>query len=80
MAGDDPARWAAMAVHVIPYGGLLDLAPERITTFALDAINEAIAHAAAHPGPFDRTILTPSQLSADKGTDPDKVLADLSAQ
>jgi alcohol dehydrogenase len=39
--------------------GLLDLAPEQITTFALDEINEAIAHAAAHPGPFDRTILTP---------------------
>jgi alcohol dehydrogenase len=39
--------------------GLLDLAPEQITTFALDEINQAIAHAAAHPGPFDRTILTP---------------------
>jgi NADPH:quinone reductase-like Zn-dependent oxidoreductase len=39
--------------------GLLDLAQERITTFGLDEINEAIAHAAAHPGPFDRTILTP---------------------
>lgn len=23
-AGDDPARWAALGVHVIPYGGLLD--------------------------------------------------------
>lgn len=39
--------------------GLLDLAPEQVTTFGLDEINEAIAFAAAHPGPFDRTILTP---------------------
>jgi len=40
--------------------GLLDLAPEQVTTFGLDEINEAIAFAAAHPGPFVRTILTPN--------------------
>jgi alcohol dehydrogenase len=39
--------------------GLLDLSEERITTFPLDEVNEAIAHAAAHPGPFDRTVLQP---------------------
>ena len=39
--------------------GLLDLTHERITIFDLDAANEAIAHAEAHPGPFDRAIITP---------------------
>ncbi|MFJ8816268.1 alcohol dehydrogenase catalytic domain-containing protein [Amycolatopsis thermoflava] len=39
--------------------GALDLAPERITRFGLDQVNEAVAHAAAHGGPFDRTVLTP---------------------
>ena len=40
--------------------GALDLAPERVRSFSLDAVHEAVAHAAAHPGPFDRTALTPS--------------------
>jgi alcohol dehydrogenase len=40
--------------------GLLDLARERVTTFPLEEINEAVAFAAAHPGPFDRTVLTPA--------------------
>lgn len=40
--------------------GQLDLAYEQVTTFALDEINEAVEHAAAHPGPFDRTVLTPA--------------------
>jgi alcohol dehydrogenase len=53
-------RTANLGMIQLAESGLLDLAPERITTFALDEINEAIAHAAAHPGPFDRTILTPS--------------------
>ncbi|MFI5608698.1 alcohol dehydrogenase catalytic domain-containing protein [Amycolatopsis sp. NPDC051903] len=39
--------------------GALDLAPERITRFGLAQVNEAVAHAAAHGGPFDRTVLTP---------------------
>ncbi|MER6738581.1 zinc-binding alcohol dehydrogenase family protein [Streptomyces puniciscabiei] len=37
----------------------LDLDPERVRTFPLDAINDAVDHAAAHGGPFDRTVLTP---------------------
>ncbi|MGW4245608.1 alcohol dehydrogenase catalytic domain-containing protein [Nocardia sp. NPDC004722] len=37
----------------------LDLTPDHITRFPLDQINDAIAHAAAHSQPFDRTILTP---------------------
>jgi NADPH:quinone reductase-like Zn-dependent oxidoreductase len=40
--------------------GLLDLAHEQVTAFALDEVNEAVAHAAAHPGPFDRTVLNPA--------------------
>lgn len=39
--------------------GTLDLSPDRIRTFPLDAVNEAVAYAAAHGGPFDRTVLTP---------------------
>jgi alcohol dehydrogenase len=41
--------------------GALDLGPERITRFGLDQVNEAVAHAVAHGGPFDRTILTPNR-------------------
>ncbi|MFD4669663.1 alcohol dehydrogenase catalytic domain-containing protein [Lentzea sp. NPDC058450] len=39
--------------------GALDLTAERITRFGLDRINEALAHAAANGGPFDRTVLVP---------------------
>lgn len=39
--------------------GALDLGPERVTRFGLDDVNDAIAYAAAHGGPFDRTVLTP---------------------
>jgi len=40
--------------------GALDLTPEHVTRFDLDQVNEAVTHAAAHSGPFDRTVLTPS--------------------
>ncbi|HUQ55594.1 zinc-binding alcohol dehydrogenase family protein [Lentzea sp.] len=40
--------------------GVLDLAAEQITTFGLGQVNEAVTHAAAHGGPFDRTVLTPA--------------------
>ncbi|MGW8378098.1 zinc-binding alcohol dehydrogenase family protein [Streptomyces sp. ODS28] len=40
--------------------GAPDLAAERVAVFGLDAVNEAIAHAASHGGPFDRTVLTPN--------------------
>jgi alcohol dehydrogenase len=39
--------------------GVLDLSHELISTFSLDDANDAVAHAAAHPGPFDRTVLLP---------------------
>lgn len=42
--------------------GLLDLAHEEVTTFPLDAVNDAVAHAAAHGGPFVRTVITPGSL------------------
>jgi alcohol dehydrogenase len=41
--------------------GALDLAPERVRSFRLADANEAVAYAAAHGGPFDRTVLTPRQ-------------------
>jgi alcohol dehydrogenase len=40
--------------------GALDLGHDQVTSFGLDEVNEAVAHAAAHPGPFDRTVLTPA--------------------
>ncbi|WP_206739217.1 zinc-binding dehydrogenase [Streptomyces sp. L2] len=40
--------------------GALDLGPDRIRTFPLDAVNEAVAYAAAHGGPYERTVLTPA--------------------
>ncbi|MBB5917391.1 alcohol dehydrogenase [Nocardia transvalensis] len=40
--------------------GALDLTPERVATFPLDEVNAAVAHAASHGGPFDRTVLCPA--------------------
>jgi alcohol dehydrogenase len=40
--------------------GALDLAPEHVTRFGLDQVDEAVAHAAAHGGAFHRTVLTPN--------------------
>ncbi|MET0702181.1 MAG: zinc-binding alcohol dehydrogenase family protein [Mycobacterium sp.] len=39
--------------------GVLDLSHETVTTFRLPQANEAVAHAAAHGGPFERTVLLP---------------------
>ncbi|WP_020667690.1 hypothetical protein [Amycolatopsis nigrescens] len=38
----------------------LDLEAERVRRFGLDEVGNAVAYAAAHSGPFDRTILTPA--------------------
>jgi alcohol dehydrogenase len=43
--------------------GVLDLSHERVSTFTLDEANDAVAHAAAHPGPFDRTVLLPQPIT-----------------
>jgi alcohol dehydrogenase len=39
--------------------GLLDLSNFDITDFDLDKANEAVAHAAAHSGPFKMTVIQP---------------------
>ncbi len=39
--------------------GLLDLGLFEVTTFSLDDANEAVAHAAAHAGPFRMTVIRP---------------------
>jgi alcohol dehydrogenase len=41
--------------------GVLDLGHETVTTFPLARANEAVDYAAAHSGPFDRTVLLPQQ-------------------
>ncbi len=40
--------------------GLLQLNQFEVTTFGLDEVNEAVAHAAANSGPFKMTVLRPS--------------------
>jgi alcohol dehydrogenase len=39
--------------------GLIDLSAFEIETFGLDAVNKAVAHAAAHAGPFRTTVIRP---------------------
>ncbi|MGX1849456.1 alcohol dehydrogenase catalytic domain-containing protein [Streptomyces sp. NPDC055299] len=53
-------RTANVGIIRLLASGALGLAPERVRSFGLDAVNDAIAYAAAHGGPFDRTSLTPS--------------------
>ncbi|KOV60731.1 alcohol dehydrogenase [Streptomyces sp. MMG1121] len=52
-------RSANVGMIRIIVSGALDLALERVRTFPLDAVNDAVAYAATHGGPFDRTALTP---------------------
>jgi alcohol dehydrogenase len=42
--------------------GLLPLDQFEVTTFDLDHLNDAVAHAAANGGPFKMTVLQPSQV------------------
>ncbi len=49
-----PARLAALV-----RAGLLSLQDLAVTTFPLDQANEAVAHAAAHGGPFRYTVIQP---------------------
>ncbi len=39
--------------------GLLDLRHYDVASFELEAVNEAVAHAAAHAGPFRMTVVRP---------------------
>jgi alcohol dehydrogenase len=52
-------RTANRQIANLVCSGLLDLSDEDVTTFSLDDANEAVAHAAAHGGPFQRTVITP---------------------
>lgn len=53
-------RSANVGIIRLIESGALDISQDRITTFSLEETNEAIACAAEHPGPFDRTVLTPA--------------------
>ncbi|OON81893.1 alcohol dehydrogenase catalytic domain-containing protein [Streptomyces tsukubensis] len=52
-------RTANLGMIRLIESGALDLGAERVRTFPLDDINTAIEYAAAHAGPFDRTVLVP---------------------
>jgi alcohol dehydrogenase len=53
------AREATSELIALVRAGLLRLDDCQITSFALDRANEAVAHAAAHAGPFQATVLCP---------------------
>ncbi|MFF1922873.1 alcohol dehydrogenase catalytic domain-containing protein [Streptomyces sp. NPDC058221] len=53
-------RTANVGIIRLLASGAPDLAHERNRSFALDDVNSAVTYAAAHGGPFDRTVLTPS--------------------
>jgi alcohol dehydrogenase len=50
---------AAVRMAGLIRGGLVKLDEFEVTTFALDDANAAVAHAAAHGGPFRMTVLKP---------------------
>ena len=52
-------REAVARLSGLVRSGLLDLRHYDIASFGLDAVNEAVAHAAAHAGPFKMTVLRP---------------------
>jgi alcohol dehydrogenase len=50
---------AALLMAGLIRAGLVDLDLFEVTTFDLDRVNEAVAHAAAHAGPFTMTVIRP---------------------
>ncbi|MFG2266418.1 hypothetical protein [Streptomyces sp. NPDC048720] len=52
-------RTANVGIIRLLTSGTLELAPERVRSFGLDAVNDAVSYAASHGGPFDRTALIP---------------------
>jgi alcohol dehydrogenase len=50
---------AAVLMTGLIRAGLVDLDQFEVTAFALDHANEAVAHAAAHTGPFKMTVIQP---------------------
>lgn len=55
----DVAATATPRLLSLVRAGLLDLGQDQVTTFSLDQANDAVQHAAAHGGPFERTVITP---------------------
>lgn len=53
------ARDASTIMIGLVRAGLIDLSDFEITSFGLDAVNEAVVHAAAHAGPFRLTVIQP---------------------
>ncbi|MDB4941247.1 MAG: alcohol dehydrogenase [Labilithrix sp.] len=52
-------RWAITRLAGVLRAGLIDLGQLTVTTFPLDRANDAVAHAAAHAGPFELTAICP---------------------
>lgn len=52
-------RTANVGIIRLLASGNLDLAPERVRSFALGAVKDAVTYAASRRGPFDRTTLIP---------------------
>ena len=52
-------REAVVRMIALVQAGVLSLDPFALTSFALDQVSEAVAHAAAHAGPFAMTVLAP---------------------
>jgi alcohol dehydrogenase len=52
-------RDAVRQVIAMVHAGQLRLDGYEIATFSLDKANEAVAHAAAHAGPFQMTVICP---------------------
>jgi alcohol dehydrogenase len=53
------ARESVARLVALVRAGLLRLEESKVTSFPLDRVNEAVAHAAAHAGPFESTVLCP---------------------
>jgi alcohol dehydrogenase len=52
-------RWAPARLVALVRAGLLDLGQFTTTAFSLERVVDAVAHAAAHSGPFRMTVLRP---------------------
>jgi len=50
---------AAPRMVALIRAGLVKLDDFEVTAFSLDDVNEAVAHAAAHSGPFKMTVIRP---------------------
>lgn len=52
---------AVTRLAALARSGLRDLGQYAVTEFGLDDVNDAVAHAAAHGGPFKITVVCPQQ-------------------